>query len=147
MCLYTSADAHLIVDVNGYSVPGTSVRSTVPARLLDTRAGATTIDGVFSASGVVPAGATLELGVAGRGGVASDASAVVLNVTVTEAAASGFLTVFPCGEGRPNSSNLNFEAGATVPNAVIAKVGVNGGVCFFANATTHLVVDVSGFQT
>src|SRR5258707_4837659 len=48
-------------------------------------------------------------------------TAAVLNVTVVDAAAPGFVTVFPCGAPQPLASNLNFVAGQTVPNAVIAK--------------------------
>jgi hypothetical protein len=86
----------------------------------------------------------LELQVGGRGGVAADAKAVALNVTVTEASDAGFVTVFPCGVAIPTASNLNFVAGGTVANAVITKVGTGGKVCLFANRTTHLIVDVNG---
>ena len=85
------------------------------------------------------------LSVVGRGGVAVDAVAVVLNVTVTEAVAAGFVTVFPCGGDRPTASSLNFVAGSTVANAVVVKVGVGGQVCVFTQSATHLVVDVDGY--
>ena len=90
---------------------------------------------------------TLALTVLGRGGVPADATAVVLNVTVTEPVATGFVTVFPCGDGRPIASNLNFVGNQTVPNMVISKVGANGKVCLYSNETTHLVVDVNGYFT
>src|SRR4029078_8354302 len=85
------------------------------------------------------------LTVVGRGGVPADATAVVLNVTVTEPNASGFITVFPCGEGRPNAANLNFVGNQTVPNMAISRVGAGGAVCLYANETKHLVVDVNGY--
>ncbi|MUH50870.1 MAG: N-acetylmuramoyl-L-alanine amidase [Actinobacteria bacterium] len=44
----------------------------------------------------------------------------------------------------PTASNLNFVAGQTVPNAVIAKLGTNGKVCLYTSAVTHLIVDVNG---
>ena len=72
-----------------------------------------------------------EVQVTGRGGVPADAAAVVLNVTVVQARAGGYVTVFPCGESIPNASNVNYVAGQTVPNAVVAKVGVGGKVCVF----------------
>ena len=86
-----------------------------------------------------------EVVVAGRGGVPTDASAVVLNVTVTGAQAAGFVTVYPCGTPRPNASNLNFATGSTIPNLVIAKVGAGGKVCLFTSAGTHLIADVNGY--
>ena len=75
----------------------------------------------------MPAGGVVELTVANRGGVAANASAVVLNVTVVEPAAAGFVSVFPCGAGVPNSSSVNFAAGATVANAVVSQVGSEAG--------------------
>ena len=95
---------------------------------------------------LVDAGQYVALGdVAGRGGVAGDASAVVLNVTVAGARGPGFVTVFPCGAAQPTASNLNFVAGSTVPNAVTSKVGAGGKVCLFSSGATDLVVDVNGW--
>jgi hypothetical protein len=91
------------------------------------------------------AGSVTVLPVAGRGGVPVDAAAAVLNVTVIDAQAAGFVTVFPCGGGQPNASNVNFVAGQTVANAVVAKVGVGGRVCVFTSATVELIVDVNGY--
>ncbi|MUH51886.1 MAG: hypothetical protein F2789_11835, partial [Actinobacteria bacterium] len=113
-----------------------------PVRLLDSRVGVpSTVDGRFWQVGARAAGSVTELVVAGRGGVAVDAAAVVLNVTVTEPQTPGFVTVFPCGSAVPTASNLNFVAGQTVPNAVIAKLGTNGKVCLYTSAVTHLIVD------
>jgi hypothetical protein len=74
-------------------------------------------------------------------------AAVVLNVTVTQPATAGNLTVYPDGAALPNSSNLNFVAGQTVPNLVIAPVGANGTVDFYnaAPGTVQIIADVSGW--
>ena len=69
----------------------------------------------------------------------------MLNVTVTESTAPGFVTVYPCGIPRPLASNLNFDIGTTVANATLVKVGANGTVCLFNSGTTHLVADVNGY--
>jgi len=78
---------------------------------------------------------------AGNGGV----TAVVLNVTVTEAQAPGYVTLFPCGASPPTASNLNYVAGSTIPNLVVVKVGDGGRVCIYTQSTVHLVADVSGY--
>ncbi len=105
-----------------------------------------TVDGQFAGIGVRAANSITELQVGGRGGVPADAEAVVLNVTVTGAQGSGFITVFPCGEALPTASNLNFVAGDTVPNAVVVKLGAGGKVCLFAaESATHLIADVNGY--
>ncbi len=105
-----------------------------PVRLLDTRSGA-----------IPGAGATTVLAVANRGGVPGNATAVTLNVTSTGSVGGGFVTVYPCGTPRPNTSNVNFAAGATVANAVTSKVGADGSVCIYNEAATHLIVDVNGY--
>jgi hypothetical protein len=75
--------------------------------------------------------------------------AVVLNVTVSAPTASGFLTVYPNGAA-PSTSNLNFVAGQTVPNLVVAPVGSNGVVDFTpslssSTATVQIIADISGW--
>jgi hypothetical protein len=121
-----------------------------PARLVETRSGAgeTTIDRQLEGIGERPAGSTLEVPVLGRGGVPSvSVGAVFLNVTAVFPAASGYLTVYPCGTTRPLASNVNYTAGQVVPNAVLAKVGAGGKVCIYTLAPTHLVVDVNGYTS
>jgi CSLREA domain-containing protein len=145
VCLYVSAGTQLIADVTGYFPPGSSYNSLVPARLLDTRAGSPTVDGQFQGGGAVPHGGTVELTVTDRGGIPADATAVVLNVTVTETAGSGFVTAYPCGQAFPVASNVNYVAGQTVPNLVITKVGAGGKVCLFSEASAQLVADASGY--
>ena len=120
---------------------GARYNSLSPARILDTRSG----NGAPAAA-VGPSG-TVELQVAGRGGVpASGVSAVILNVTVTQPSIPSYLTVFPTGEPRPGSSNLNFVANQTVPNLVVAKVGAGGRVSLYnAGGTVHVIADVAGW--
>ena len=116
-----------------------------PRRLTDTRADHATVDAVDAGTGRVAGGSTHEVVVAGRAGVPAGAASVVLNVTAVDAAAAGFVTVWPCGVDRPLASNVNFEAGETRPNSVIAKVGADGKVCVFASQTIDAVVDVAGY--
>lgn len=90
-------------------------------------------------------GASLALQVTGRGGVpATGASAVVLNVTVTDP--RPYLTLWPTGQARPLASNLNHNPGQTVPNLVVVKVGDGGKVSLFNNlGSANVVVDVAGW--
>ena len=90
-------------------------------------------------------GSVLRVKVAGAAGVpATGVGAVSLNVTVVGPSGAGFVTVFPCGT-RPNASNLNFVAGQTVPNAVIAPLSAAGEVCVFSSVDTDLLADVNGY--
>lgn len=56
-----------------------------------------------------------------RAGIPADTGAIVLNVTVNDPAAAGFVTVFPCGTEPPNASNLNHVGGQTIANSVIVS--------------------------
>ena len=144
VCIYTSVATDLVADVAGFFPSSSGYRPLTPGRLLDTRASGATVDGLHAGVGRQPAGSVYELPVTGRAAVALDAGAVVLNVTAVSPSADGFVTVFPCGAPRPNASNLNFVAGQTAPNAVVAKVGADGKVCVFTSAASDLIVDVGG---
>ncbi len=146
--LYTQGGGHLIADVAGYYVPATSAtagryRALTPARVLDTR------DGNGGTTGLVPNNGTIGVQIAGRGGVpATGASAVVLNVTATEATAAGYVTVWPSGSGLPTASNLNVvRAGQTIPNQVIVPLGADGRIQLYTQSATHLLADVAGYFT
>jgi uncharacterized protein YkwD len=143
----SSGRTDLIADVMGWFPVTSALTALVPARVLDTRVGMSTIDGQFGGGGAITAANSLDLTVLGRGGVpAAGVGAVVLNVTATNTTAAGFLTVWPSGNARPNASNLNFAAGQTIPNLVIAMVGSNGKVSLFnSGGTTDIIVDVVGW--
>ncbi len=145
-----AGSAHVVIDVVGYydddSGAGAGYTSLVPYRLLDSRSGATTVADEWNTKW----GAGVSRGVTVVGvstsGVPADADAVVLNVTATGPTAGSFLTVWPNGEARPTASNLNFAAGATVPNAVTAKVGTLGKVQIYNDkGSVDVIVDVVGY--
>jgi hypothetical protein len=145
VCIYTHAAAHLVVDVNGFFPAGADYRALAPARLLDTRRGQSTTDGRYAGDGIRRGGTVLELDVAGRGGAASNAAAVTVNLTTTQSNASGFATLYPCGSKRPGASTINYGPGQTIANSVITKVGKNGRVCIYTNARVHVIADVTGY--
>jgi len=117
-----------------------------PARILDTRNGVGVPGG---ATGQLGTASTLDLQVTGAGGVPANATAVVLNVTVTESPGpDSYLTVYPTGTARPLASNLNFVTGQTIPNLVIAKIGAGGKVTIYNNlGSTFVIADVQGWFT
>ena len=114
-----------------------------PARILDTRNG---VGGNLLPLG--PQGVTT-LDVTGAGGVPElGVDAVVMNVTVDQPTAPGFLTVWPSGEPRPLVSSLNFVPGQVIPNLVTVKVGADGRVNIFNSAgDTDVVADVVGYYS
>ncbi|MEP6297140.1 MAG: hypothetical protein ABJ382_07420, partial [Ilumatobacter sp.] len=64
---------------------------------------------------------------------------------------NGFLVVYPCGQPRPLASNLNFLAGERRAVSAIVELGsidaaADGKVCVSGNATTHFLLDVTGYN-
>lgn len=113
-----------------------------PYRIMDTRSG------TGAPQAKIPAGGTVHLQVTGSGGVPTDASTVVLNVTATGSTGSGYISVYPTGVPRPNVSSLNFSPGWTGANSVTVQVGANGQVDLFnGGVAVHAIVDVSGYYS
>ena len=81
----------------------------------------------------------------GSFGVPANATAVVLNVTVVNPLAAGYLTAYPTGATQPFASNIDYVAGQVVPNLVEVGVGTSGDVSLFSSAGTDVVVDVEGY--
>ena len=125
VCVYSKSSTDLVIDLTGGLGPG-FVPEDAPRRLVDTRS-----------SRRVGAGGVLEVDV-------PDALAVAINVTAVRPASAGFLTVFPCLEDLPLTSNLNYRAGKNVANLAIVAPGETGTVCIHTSAETDLVVDLSG---
>jgi alpha-L-arabinofuranosidase len=124
----------------------TSFTSVRPIRLLDTRAGSPTVDGVSSGGGAIAAGSTVEFQVTGRGALASGAvGSVVLNLTALGVGGDGFLTVFPTGTTRPSTSNVNFRSGLPASNLVVVPVGEGGRVSVFTSSTANVIADEQGW--
>jgi hypothetical protein len=139
VCVTTSGGGHLIVDVLGWWPTG-AVPDAVSGRLLDTRGGESRIG---YTGGLPTAGTTVQVQVAERAGVPSDASSVLLNVTATGATGAGWVTVWPCGQPRPATSNLNVEhAGHTVAVLTVVGIGSAGRVCLWTSGGTHLIADL-----
>ena len=145
VCIYAKTSTHVVVDVNAYAPATSFLTGLTPARVLETRSGLPTVDGLFADTGRLATRTPFVLQVGGRGGVPADAAAAVLNVTVTEPTAQGFMTVYPCDQPLPLASNVNFAAGATVANVVVAKLAANGTVCLYSSAPTHSAIDVDAY--
>jgi len=75
---------------------------------------------------------------------ATGVGAVTLNVAVTGASGPGYVTVYPCGQRRLVAS-INYTAGESVSNSVIAPVSAQGEVCFYSLVPVDIVVDISGW--
>jgi hypothetical protein len=104
-----------------------------PTRALDTR--------VETDSPATPVAAGEVVTLAMTPWLPAYATAVAVNVTVTQTSAAGFATVYPCGAPPPTASNVNFVADEDRATQAIVGLG-NGGLCIYLSATAHLIVDL-----
>ena len=146
VAVYSSAAAHVLVDVVGYFDPpttdGSQLEPVEPTRVLDTRHD---VEGALAGREAVDV--ALDFG----SEVNPDVTGVVVNLTAVAPTTSGHLTAWDGDTAPPTVSSLNFAPGATVPvlafvptshlddGSVVFSV-LNGGTGF-----THLLVDVVGY--
>ncbi|MEO5842124.1 MAG: arylsulfotransferase family protein [Acidimicrobiales bacterium] len=137
LCVFTSVAAQIIVDVTGwFGSGGGQFHDVTPTRALDTR---------FPPNPpATPVGAGTAVTLVMTRWVPAYATAVAVNVTVTQTSAAGFATVFPCGGAPPVSSNVNFVADEDRAAQAIVGLG-NGSLCIYLSADAHLIVDLWGW--
>lgn len=134
--------ADVVVDVSGYFAAGTSSAAAAslyypipPTRMLDTRVDANRLD------------ASSHLGeqFAGVDGISSQATAIVANLTSTDASSASYYTLAP-QEAPPTTSDLNWLPGVTVANLGIATLNSAGDAFLFnADGSADAVIDVFGY--
>jgi hypothetical protein len=131
-----------------------------PVRVLDTRKDVVLWEGPF-ATGVphdVKVTGSIPTSAGAQTVMPVGATGVVLNVTVVNSTADGFVSVRPADAvGDPKTSNINFEAGKTVANSITVNLPTSGaGAGTFevwfdsmgvAGATADILVDVTGYYT
>jgi hypothetical protein len=142
--------ARLIADVYGYfsSTPASSYVPVTPFRRLDSRQ---------TAGGALPSGNAYIVQISqGLGRLDPNAvlTGLVLNTTVTDTKAGGFLTVFPDNSDLgnqppivPNTSTLNFAPHDTTANLALPLVPSDNAVDFYNGSgdSLQLIVDVYGY--
>lgn len=134
-----SASVDLIADLAGYYAPGTGARFVPisPQRMLDTRTGRGPV--------LRRVGAKEALAVQVPG-LPTSASAVSVTMTAVGASAASYVSVYPRGVARPNSSVLNVVPGVTVTNSATVGVDSANWMWVYNNAgAVDVIADVTGF--
>jgi hypothetical protein len=87
--------------------------------------------------------------ITGRGGVPAAAKAVTINLTVVGQTTGGWASVTPTPLTRPDTSTINFPLGDVRANGVTVPLAADGTLSLTfvggAGATTHLIIDVTGY--
>ena len=122
-----------------------------PCRIVDTRS---------MASGAIAAGTnrgfyawgfasfTSQGGSATNCGLSSQSpEAIVVNVTAVAPAQTGYATLYPASGTAPLAASMIYEAGKTLSNGAVVKLGTSGSVDFriFSERAVHYVVDIVGY--
>ena len=142
VCLYSDRGGNVVVDVSGWWAPGPNRFTPIaPTRAYDTRA--------LPVPEKLPEGAIRAVDVGGVV-VPDDAVAVTVNVAAVAPDNGGFLVVYPCGSPVPLASNLNFKVGEKRAVSAFVELGsldaaADGRVCVSGSATTHFILDVTGY--
>lgn len=129
VCLTATQDAHVLVDVLATFGEGTTIEAGAATRLLDTR---TTSNRVVDD--------VVEIDIADT----EAADGVVGNLTIVGPRSGGFATAYPCADGRPDTSNINYRSAQTIANAVLVAPDADGKVCVFNSGDAHIVFDLLG---
>jgi alpha-tubulin suppressor-like RCC1 family protein len=144
--LFSTVSTELLADVAGYYTPATAATAgrfvpLNPERVFDTRS--------TPGTHKLAANEQIDVAILGRATIpASGVSALVLNVTVANATAAGYASVWPFGQPLPTVSNLNVTTvGQAVANQVIVPLGIDGKVSFFSSSGADVIVDVAGYFT
>jgi hypothetical protein len=143
--VFATNTTEVILDINGYFVPGSSKSALAfyaltPCRVADTRNAAGPLGGPSLA-----AQSTRTFPIRNSCGVPATAQAYSLNFAAVPKGPLGYLTAWPTGQAQPLVASLNAVTGAITANAVIVPAGSNGGVNVFTTNNTDLVIDINGY--
>ena len=138
-CTWANQGLHQIVDIQGVFTPGSTgmwgFNLESQSRLVDTRRCVTDCAEVFRPGAIIklkaPAGA----------------SAVLVNLTLTDAANAGFVVADRCSTmsmSTETPSNANVAVGDTVANLAVVPVDADGTFCVYTSSATRVIVDIQG---
>jgi len=163
--IFSSAATEVIIDLTGYYAPPSPSGLyyhplSSPVRLVETRSGQT---GCFQPAQLAGtnnpnADPSLDQQVQGRGpglpgacsSIPSDAVVLVGNATTVLPNAPlgfGYLTIYPSDAARPTVASSNYTGGDVINGPFAVKLGADGKFKIYTFATTHLVVDITGYYS
>lgn len=81
--------------------------------------------------------------------IPSTASALSVNLTVTDTTASGYLTTYPANQTRPTTSNINWAQGETIAASQVITLSQTGAVSIYNGSSGYadLIIDAYGYFT
>jgi hypothetical protein len=151
VCAYSVGGtlSRLILDVDGYILPGSGISLITPEKLVDTRSQPWYHAGPIN--GPVQPLTDYTVQVAGVGSVPSDAVAVIANITVVDTNHPGHLRMWASDQPMPNTSVVNY-APETKANSQIVDLSADGELTFRSMtwvpttmSPVQVLIDVTGY--
>jgi hypothetical protein len=136
-CIYNNAPVHEVADVQGvFSGNGNlSFSEFAPPRFDTRRQGKPAPGSITEVSTGAPAGT----------------QAVLVNLTMTEANAAGYIAADRCSTlrvdaGNPDKqfSNGNYVVGQNVANLAVVRIDTDGKFCIFTKTSVNVIADIHG---
>jgi alpha-tubulin suppressor-like RCC1 family protein len=136
---------HLLVDFAGFYTPdyGAVFTPLTPRRVLDTRNGKGTWDGVAK-----PITTAETKSVRGNGLIPDNAIAAVFNLFATQSTGRTYLSAWQYRSSSPITSNVNVVPGQDVANLAVIEVNAEQPSHFYVYndvGTTHAMADLTGY--
>ena len=145
--VYATHATQLILDINGYFVPGGTDSSSLqffpltPCRVANTNTAAGPLGGPTLSAGVARSFPIRS----GPCHIPATAQAYSLNITAVPHGGLGYLTAWASGQAQPGVSTINAMTGAVSANAAIVAAGTGGDVSILASDSSDVLVDVNGY--
>ena len=147
--VYVTDTADVVLDINGYFVPGPDPSGLAfypltPCRIADTRGPDAPLGGPYPVGGQ---SRTLPI-LSSTCQIPSSAQAYSLNLTaVPRGGELGWLSTWPTGQTWPGVSTLNAPTGTVTANAAIVPAGSNGAINVMSvpGNDTDVVIDINGY--
>ncbi len=137
----------LVINVQGWLPAASGYNAITPARFLDTRPNATTVDNQGLPDAALAAAGTMNLTIAGRDSIPADAASAIVKITGVTPSADGYVTLWAAGQTQPGTGNVNLNTGLTMSNLAIVPIGSAGQISIYngSTAATNLTADVQGW--
>ena len=133
VCVYQSADSHVLVDLNGAFAADSGFIALAPARAIDTR------------SGQPPAARVpLVVHLGAIAGAPTGAFTAVVNLTVVGGSVASGVALYPCNAAPPAQPARTIAPGVVQNLMMVAATDDNGDVCVTVALVPQRLLDTRG---
>lgn len=153
VAIYSTKAVNVELDVEGWFASatgpeGAAFTAVTPVRMVDTRSGSQMgqCPDAAHVCSQIPAGGSIDVNVAGQAGLpATGATAIAVQITTYNPAATGTLTAYASTDAQPPTRAVSYKNGQTQTTAADVKIGANNRIKLAASTAVNITVDVVGY--